>query len=170
MIEEIAKVESIDVKAGTLTVEVQRQSVCGGCSARGGCGSAVISKVLGRRRSILSVKFVQNDVAVGDIVAGDRVVLGLPERALISGSVAVYAVPLIFMISFAILGEFVGRQLTIWDVDTVSALFALLGIIIGIVWLRHFARSIKDNERYQPSVLRVLPQSRVSTHSALRVI
>lgn len=163
MIEEIAKVDSIDSNAGTLTVEVQRQSSCGACAASSGCGTAVIAKVLGRRRSLLRVKYSQDEQA-SDIVIGDSVVLGLPEHALIRGSLAVYAVPLLLMIGFAVFGDFLGHQIEFLDVDTVSVLFASIGMIIGVIWLRGFTRVIQDDEQYQPTVLRIL------SHNATQVV
>ena len=59
----------VEIADGVAWVEKERQTQCGGCSLRNGCGSAVLSKVLGARR---------NRIQVIDPLAvrvGDRVVI-----------------------------------------------------------------------------------------------
>ena len=149
MIEEVAKINAVDIVDGTITVEIQRQSTCGSCSVRSGCGTAVVSKVLGQRRTLLRVKYRKQDVQVGEYV-----VIGLSEGMLLKGSFAVYTVPLLLMLGFAILGDVLGNQLPFWDADNVSVIFAAFGLFTGVLWLRHFTRQIRDNQQYQPTVLR----------------
>ena len=149
MIEESAKVNAVHSADGTITVEVQRQSTCGSCSVRKGCGSSVIAKALGQRRTLLRINYCKQDLQVGDTVT-----LGLSESALIKGSLAVYTIPLLLMLGSAILGDFLSRQFLIWDADRSSVVFALFGLTLGVMWLKRFTRSAKDNAQYQPVVLR----------------
>jgi len=149
VIEELAKVNAVDYAGGMITVEVQRQSTCGSCSVRSGCGSSVLAKALGQRRSLLRINYSEQDLRIGD-----SVILGLSESALIKGSLAVYTIPLLLMLGFAILGDFLSRQFLFWDADNSSVVFALFGLALGVMWLRRFTAKVKHDEHYQPVVLR----------------
>jgi sigma-E factor negative regulatory protein RseC len=145
MIQENGIVTKVD---GTIAwVETQRKSACESCSANKGCGSAVLSKVMGNKRNLVEV------TNHSDLRVGDEVVLGLEEIALVKGSFAVYMVPLLLMIAFAIFGEYAGRALQT-DSEWLTILFAGLGIVAGIYWLRAFAQKNRCNHMYHPVVIK----------------
>jgi len=148
MIEEDATVIAIDGEQ--VLVEVERRSSCDSCQAKNGCGTAVLRKVVGNKRSQLLVKRDR------DLKVGDRLVLGLEEKALVKGSLAVYFVPLLLMIFFAILGVSLAGQLTLKDPDGASMLFALFGLGLGMAWLKFFSHRIAADKQYQPIILRVV--------------
>ena len=131
-------------------VETERNSGCSSCAARSGCGTGALSKVLGRRHSQVR--------AINSIGArtGDRVVLGLVEDALLQGSAAVYLAPLAAMLVSAGAGEWLAGSLELAAADAGSVVFGLLGLAIGLAWLRRFSRSVRDNARYQPVLIRKL--------------
>lgn len=148
MIEEQARVISTD--GDVAWVETQRQSTCGNCSANKGCGTAVISKWLGKKRSRV---MVLNTLGAGP---GDHVVIGIREDALIRGSWSVYAMPLLFMIVSAMLGEGLFASWLGMAGETASLIFGLAGLCVGFIWLRRFSSRISRDSRYQPVVLRTL--------------
>jgi sigma-E factor negative regulatory protein RseC len=152
LIEEIAQV--VDVEGDHLVVEIQRQSACGGCAVNKGCGTAVLQKVLGRKRSLIELSYDQKQFTNNKISIGDSVILGLPERALVKGSAAVYALPLCFLILFAILGEIVAEQMSVSNVDSISIMFAIVGLMVALIWLRLFSSRVSNDPQYQPRVLR----------------
>ncbi len=131
-------------------VETERDSSCSSCAARSGCGTGVLAKVLGRRQGKVR--------AINSIGArtGDRVVLGLAEDALLQGSAAVYLAPLASMLVSAGAGEWLAGTLELAAADGVSVVFGLLGLGIGLAWLRRFSRSVRDNAHYQPVLIRKL--------------
>ena len=51
MIEQQARV--VEIKEGKLFLQVQRQSACGSCSASKGCGTSVLSNIVGQKFSRL---------------------------------------------------------------------------------------------------------------------
>jgi sigma-E factor negative regulatory protein RseC len=158
LIEEIAEV--VKVKPDCIIVEVQRQSACGSCAVNKGCGTAVLQKVLGRKRSFLELAYDEKQCADNKITVGDSVLLGLPERALVKGSAAVYMIPVFLMILFALLGEVVAEQMAIASVDSVSVCFAVIGLLVALIWLKIFSRRVSTDAQYQPCVLRkVIPQA-----------
>ncbi len=85
-------------------------------------------------------------------------VIGVAERALVRGSLAVYAVPLLLLLLGAVLGE-VGAGNGLWDNAELGSLgLGLGGLAAGLLWLKRFTRRIQNDPNYQAVVLR-----RVST-------
>lgn len=128
-------------------VERERRSACGSCAVNKGCGTGVLAQVLGRRMMRLKVL---NPVAAEP---GDAVVLGLDERALVRGSLAVYMVPLAALFAFGLLGEALGAQ---WGAssEAPAVLFALAGLGGGLWWLRGYSRRLAGDTRYAAVILR----------------
>jgi len=146
MIEEDARI--VDIQGDFAWVETQRKTVCGACAANKGCGTAVLAKVLGTRRSRIKV------LNTLTLRAGDEVIIGLHEDAMVRGSLAVYAVPLLAMLIMALFGEAFNARLQITQTEGMTILFGLAGLAGGFVWLRHYAASISKDTRYQPVILR----------------
>jgi len=148
MIEESARV--IAAEGEFVWVETQRQSTCGGCAANQACGTATLAKVLGNRRT--RVRALNHDGAQ----VGDTVVIGLDETALIRGSLAVYAMPLLAMFTGGIVGALLSER---WAVggEALTLGLGVAGLIAGLLWLKSFSRRIRDDSRYQPVVLRRVP-------------
>lgn len=144
MIEETAHV--IRLEDEYAWVETQRKSVCGSCSANKGCGTSVLGKVLGQRRSYVRVL---NPVGAK---LGEEVVVGLGERAFVTGSLAVYAIPLLTLLIGAVLGESLAQAYG-WG-DVASVIGGLSGLALGFAWLWLFARRVGGDRRYQPVILR----------------
>jgi sigma-E factor negative regulatory protein RseC len=153
MIEEIVKV--VSVEDGDVWVETRRQSACSACAAKKGCGTATLAKVMGNRRSRVRVLSDQ------PLQVGDRVVIGIAEQALVRGSLAVYAVPLVLLLTGAVVGE-LGAGRGLWDnAELASLALGLGGLAGGLLWLKHFTRKIQNDRNYQPVVLRRLPAQAV---------
>jgi len=149
VIEEAATVAA--VQDGFAWVDTRRQSTCGSCAARKGCGTATIAKLFERRQ-----RRVRAIDSIGARV-GDRVMIGLAEGALLQGSLAVYLVPIASMMLGAGVGELLAVNTGAQDPETVSVVMGIAGMAVGLAWVRMFARRIEADERYQPTVLRVLP-------------
>jgi sigma-E factor negative regulatory protein RseC len=139
MIEERALV--VAVGKDEAWVETQRRTACGSCSASMSCGTATLAKVLGKRRSQVRV------LATMPLRAGDEVMIGIKENALVKGSLAVYLVPLLLMFSGALAGELITQA------EGLTIVFSMLGFLGGLAWLRTFTRSIRTDTRFQPVVL-----------------
>jgi sigma-E factor negative regulatory protein RseC len=148
MIEETAQVIRVD--GGNVWVETQRRSTCSACAAEKGCGTATLAKVLGKRRSLVRV------LSDRPLQVGDRVVIGIAEQALVRGSLAVYAVPLLLLLLGATLGE-LGAGRGLWDnTELASLVLGVGGLAGGLLWLSRFTRQIQNDRNYQPVVLRRL--------------
>lgn len=146
MLEETARV--VAVEEGGVWVETRRRSSCSACSARTGCGAATLAKVLGVRRSRVRA------LAEPGFKPGDEVVIGIREQALVRGSFAVYAVPLLLLLAGALAGEYIARRGLADSAETASILLGLSGLAAGLWWLRRFTRRVYRDRAYQPVVLR----------------
>jgi len=146
MIEETATV--VERSDGFAWVETQRRSTCSACSANKGCGTGVLSRVLGQRTARMKAL---NPI---DAQIGDQVVVGMQEAALIRGSLAVYLAPLSSMLLLAMVGQSLAGQLGLDNPEPMTIVFGATGLVLGGAWLRRFTRRIRNDERYQPVILR----------------
>ncbi len=136
----------VDLEGGFALIETERKSACESCAVKRGCGTGTLSKVLGKKSSRLKVL---NSVGAR---VDDEVVIGLDETALVKGSLAVYIVPLLSMF----LSAGVAQWLFASRGEGVVIGFALIGLLGGFFWVRHFSRRIAYDARYQPVILRVV--------------
>ena len=146
MIEENALVVLVD---GDLAeVETQRNTACGDCSAKSGCGSAVFSSLFGKRRTRIRVL---NRIQAQP---GEHVVIGLHEAAFLRAAFALYTTPLLAMIGGALVGEWVVQSSAPGSLELGSLIGGLLGLLAGFGWLRRFARRSQSDTNYRAVVLR----------------
>ncbi len=123
------------------TVRVERQSTCGSCSARSGCGNGVLSQVLGRRA--LELRIPNSD----GLRPGDRVTLGVRDQALVSGAFAMYLLPLLGLMVVPItLGWFVPGL-----ADGVLILAGIAGFVMGLIAVRRWLQG--QAHRFEPVLL-----------------
>ncbi len=145
MIEESAQV--LRSEGDYAWVATQRRSSCGSCAAKKGCGTGALSQVLGGRMQEMKVR---NPI---DAQAGEQVVLGIEEGALIRGSLAVYLLPLLTMLGGGLLGQALAPQWLI-NQELLTIIMAVLGLVAGLWWLRRFNRSASADPRYMAQILR----------------
>ena len=146
MLEETAQVVGID--GADIWVETQRRSSCGACSANTACGTSVLASVLGRRRSRVRVL---SDIP---LKIGDQVVIGIHEQALVRGSLALYAVPIVLLLLGALAGRLGAERLLWGNAEAASVILGIAGLLGGFLWVNRFTRRIRNDQNYQPVVLR----------------
>ena len=157
MIEEKAVVVSIEGEHAL--VETRRESSCGSCSAKAGCGTALLASVFGNRRS--SIRVLNRAQAK----VGDGVVVGLSERALTQGSLLAYILPLAAMMLAAGLGRWIGTQSSLLSPEPVSIAGGLVGLVLGLLGMKRVTRRLAARDEFQAVVLRVIPAVSVSAIS-----
>lgn len=123
------------------TVRVERRSTCGSCSARSGCGNGVLSEVLGRRS--LELRLANSH----GLRPGERVTLGVHDRALVSGALAVYLLPLLGMMLVPItLGWILPGS-----AEGLLILAGIAGFALGLAGVRRWLRG--QGDRFDPVLL-----------------
>lgn len=122
-------------------VRVERRSTCGSCSARSGCGNGVLSEVLGRRE--LELRLANSH----GLRPGDRVRLGMRDRALVSGAVAMYLLPLFGMMLVPITVGWIAPGLA----DGILILAGIAGFALGLAGVRRWLHG--QGDRFEPVLL-----------------
>jgi len=156
MIEERAQV--VAIKGNKLVLQAQTQSACGSCSARQGCGTSLLSKVIGRKFTRFQV---ENNV---DAAVGDTVIVGIAEDALLKGSLVMYVVPLLGMLVFALLSDFLLVE-SAQPRDLLTALSAIMGLVLGSVISRWYFQRRASVQLFSPVILR-----KITEHGKLPVL
>lgn len=117
MIEENAIVtEQLGKQVGLV---IERRTACGICGQTRGCGNATWGKMLGHEDVTLKVDNVI------DAKVGDRVVVGIEEKAFLSAAFLLYVVPL----SALFVGAGVAQTLFKQDGYVIAG--AILGLMFG---------------------------------------
>ncbi|CAA0080595.1 SoxR reducing system RseC family protein [Zhongshania aliphaticivorans] len=143
MITETGRVVGIEDKA--LWVETIRRSTCGSCAAQKGCGQGLMNKATDGRRNQLRVLLGSQSADAFHL--DDEVEISIPERALITGAMMVYLLPLLSMIAgMALASQYASS-------DGVAAVGALLGFVLGMVFVRLHAMYIQNKPAFQASVV-----------------
>jgi len=142
MIEETAIV--VDEKDGQLLLQTQRQSACQTCSVKSGCGTSTLSKVVGNRSS----QFVVDKTL--DVSVGDQVVVAIEENALVQGSLLIYLLPILIMLGFGLLAEFV------FSIELLTILSSASGLVVSIYAVRAILSRSELKQSIQPHLVRRL--------------
>ena len=148
MIEEVATVIKCSDEYAVL--EAQRQSTCGSCGAKASCGTAVFVKTLGKKSSQIRVNNTLN------LQVGDKVLVGLHENALLLGSFVIYLLPLLGLIIFSLLGNWLSQSYFNSDSELFVISFALIGFIVAMLFVKRFNNRAKSDDRFQPILLKKL--------------
>ncbi|MDH5444704.1 MAG: SoxR reducing system RseC family protein [Gammaproteobacteria bacterium] len=148
MIEETARV--VECQAPYAWVETNRKSACDQCSMNKGCGTGVLSKVFGEKRSRIKVI---NKISAHE---GDNVLIGINESALLTGSLLVYLLPIASLLGFALFGELLTKQLLVENQDILPILFGISGLSLAMWWVRRKTANLEQASRYQAVILRRL--------------
>jgi sigma-E factor negative regulatory protein RseC len=144
MIEEEVVVAT--VTDGQVWVEKERKSACGACTHK--CATGVIDDHLGGAKIRLQV------ISPIEVKTGDRVVVGVHESAIVSGSLWAYLVPLAGLFLGSILGKGLAPVLPSFSADGVSALCGILGLIATVILLK--GSRVLSRRELHPVVIRKL--------------
>jgi len=145
MIEEQARV--VAIKGNQLVLQAQTQSACGSCSASQGCGTSLLAKVIGRKFTQFQA---ENNV---NAIVGDFVVVGIPEDALLKGSMVMYVVPVLGMLIFALLADLFLLAST-QSRDLMIAVSAIFGLVFGSLISRWYFQRRSSVQFFSPVILR----------------
>ena len=145
MIEE--QIEVIEVIGDQLVLQAKTKSACGSCAVNKGCGTSLLAKVVGKKFTRFQV---ENIVSA---VAGDTVVVGIPEYALLKGSLVMYVLPIFSMLFTALVCDFFLPDLMSFR-DLAIAAFSIGGLILGFLLSRWYFQHQSNARHFSPVVLR----------------
>ncbi len=148
MLTETGRVVAVD--SDGLWVETIRQSTCGSCAARKGCGHSLLNRVYDGRRGLIRV--LPGELALADCRVHDAVRISIPEEVILRGSMVAYVMPLLCMLGGAVLAV----QLFTGSEDVLAACGALGGLALGFGLLRWHATRHHNDASFQPVLVEVL--------------
>lgn len=94
MLEETGRVTRVDEQG--VWVTVLRKSTCSACSNQAGCGQGMMERLgIGQSSSPIHA------VTELTLSVGDKVVIGIPEEALVQSAIFVYLLPLLALLAGA---------------------------------------------------------------------
>jgi sigma-E factor negative regulatory protein RseC len=117
------KATVVAIETDRIWVEAERQSTCGGCQIRQGCGTGLLAKHVGKRFNRIAVP---NNKTVK---IGQQVTVAIPEDALLHGAFMMYLLPLLAMFA----GAGLARWLT-WN-ETLQIAAGLAALFGGFLWV-----------------------------------
>ncbi|MEW6998429.1 SoxR reducing system RseC family protein [Colwelliaceae bacterium BS250] len=149
MIEETAKVVAIDGDKITVTSSIK--STCHSCAQQDDCGSGQIAKAIPHKSltTSLNAKFIGNKI----LNVGDEVVIGLPETTMLSSAFDVYMLPIIGLVLFAAIGQYV--LVDLWHLHELLALMlGVFGGVLGFLIAKKRQKVVQVQQDLQPKLLR----------------
>ncbi|NQY86927.1 MAG: SoxR reducing system RseC family protein [Colwellia sp.] len=154
MMEELAEIIAIEDEM--ISVVSQVKSSCTSCSQVSTCASGQVAKAIPHKKLsfTLPISALLNNQPVQ---VGDCVVLTLPEVDVLQSAWQVYLLPIIGLLSFSAIGQW----LTVQEVLSHELLALGIGLVGGYLGYR-LAKYLQSNPEYQeklqPKILRVLPK------------
>ena len=160
MIEEHAVIVSIDNESlgrvssdvnqySTATLEIERKTACGLCGQTRGCGNSIWGKLFAHQSTAFKAQNLIN------AKVGDSVIVGINENALLKSALLLYILPLVTLF----LGAILAKQFNASDVSAMTG--ALIGLALGLVWVKGHTMSSSYFKLQQPVILRLAFQETV---------
>lgn len=158
MIKELANV--VAVEAGQVTVTSQIKSSCSGCAQVETCGSGQIAKALPQAKLSLTLPYNVN--TLGRVLKeGDCVVLAIPEKHVLSSAGQVYLLPLLGLIVFSGVGQWLFKQ-QILPHELIALALGVTGGYLGYRLAKFNQKHSKKSINLQPKIIEVLPSKKLS--------
>jgi sigma-E factor negative regulatory protein RseC len=136
----------VRLEGGLAHVESFGANGCGSCSPGKSCATASLGKLFGAKPRLFRAL---NQIGAK---AGDSVVVGIADGALLRGSLAVYLLPLVLLVAGALIATWLapGTEAR----EPWSIVGAAAGLVAGVIWLKLFTAKIASDPHFQPVVLR----------------
>lgn len=152
MIIEIAVVKS--VTGDQVSVQCESQSACNHCHASDNCGTGTVAKAFPHRTHRFTV------TKTADVVAGDKIEIGLREKNLVTSAMLVYLLPLASILLSLGLGQYLS-QLFQFEGEGLVILAAFVGGYIGFSCTRKLSVKLDQHFDLKPKMLGVVAKSEV---------
>lgn len=133
----------VALEGDTVWLEPEQTSSCGGCSSASACGAKGIG-TLANRLEARRFSLPNRD----GLRVGERVVIGVSEKALVKASLTAYAIPLFTLLSCGALAQWLA------DSDLVTMVAMVAGLALGLFGARLNAGRLNAHGELSPHYLR----------------
>jgi len=154
--EETARV--VAVSGQLVTVEAQVKSSCTGCQQIDTCGSGQVAKAFPQKQIRFTAK---TELAVN---IDDWVVISIAEKQLLATAWQVYLWPLLGLIAFAGLGQWLVME-AVFNSEIYAIILGGMGGYAGFRFARFWQKMNKSDAHLQPKIL-----SKVAKTTSVRQI
>lgn len=144
MLEETATI--VRIEGDSAWIATRPRSACTHCASSTSCEVGMLSKVFALHTAVLEI---ENTLGAS---VGDRVVVGVPDAALVRASGIAYLMPLFGLIAVVMSAELLGFAGQLGEGG--KALLGICGLAGGMLVTRRLAAIDRNHERYQPKMLR----------------
>lgn len=148
MIEERAVILSLETPPTQLnsiaTLEIERKTACGLCGQTRGCGNSIWGKLFAHKSSAFKAN---NSI---NAIVGQSVIVGINEQAVLKSALLLYTLPLGTMLLSAILAT------QLQDSNLSAMIGAVIGLGLGLLWVKGYTASSQYFLLQQPEILRVV--------------
>jgi sigma-E factor negative regulatory protein RseC len=144
MIEETATVVGVDNSG--VWVETVKNSACGSCAARNGCGQKLLASSGAGKRFVINVLNPSNI----SVQPQDSVLIGIEEGAFIKATLYVYLLPLIALF----VGAFIAQQLALPEGYVILSALGLM--CISLLMIRFGSAPLFRSCKYQPILMKII--------------
>jgi len=155
--EELAEV--IAIENGMISVVSQVKSSCNSCSQVSTCASGQVAKAIPHKKLSFTLPlstFLNNQ----RVQVGDCVVLTLPEIDVLKSAWQVYLLPIIGLLSFSAMGQWLIMQ-KVLSHELLALGIGLTGGYLGYRLAKYLQNHSEHQDKLQPKILRVIPKQLV---------
>lgn len=128
---------------GIATLHTEAKTTCNSCSARKGCGSAMLNKLGPKNAHVMQINSEK------PLSPGQRIEIGIRESSLLSSALLVYMTPLVGLFTVA------GLFQMLFGSDLAAATGALLGGVAGFIVAKGLSLRLGHREAFQPVILSI---------------
>ncbi len=153
VIKELATVIAIDAKQVTVTSKIK--STCSSCAQVDSCGSGQVAKAIPQAKLTLTLDY-DASLMKKSLALGDCVVLAIPENYVLSSAAQVYLLPLLGLIAFSAMGQWLLSQQLISH-ELVGLALGFAGGYLGFRLAKFLQKNAKHSLKLQPKIVDVLP-------------
>jgi len=133
----------VAVNGSVAWLEPEQTGSCGSCAASGSCGAKGIGTIASR---LEFRRFkIDND---SNLFVGERVVVGIPDNALIKAAITAYAIPLATLLLSGALAQWR------FGSDLVTMMAMVAGLVLGLAFARAGAGRLLMKGDLAPRFLR----------------
>ncbi|AOE50402.1 SoxR reducing system RseC family protein [Kangiella sediminilitoris] len=136
----------VAVEGDRAWVQTLTKTGCSSCQVNTTCGSGIVNKAFSHKVFVTPLKNTLN------AHINDEVEVGIPEDLVLKGSLAVYLLPLIFLMLALGLSSILFPQLS----ELGSILSATAGLVTGFLFVRWLLNREKNKTRLEPKLIRIV--------------
>ncbi len=146
MIEETAKVVSVDNEQ--IIIKTHKKTSCGSCSVNKSCGTGIISNYLTPK----TVEFKLENTIKAKV--GDTIIVGINERVFLFGSFLMYILPLLFILVFAMFGDYIATIANFNNVELFVITMSGFGFVSSFAFIRFVLKNKLNLLQFNPELIR----------------